>query len=263
MELRQLVRAGKFLAAMLLACAVTMGGTTLPASAVAAEQSKASRELNALFDEYWEWVLVNNPGYATFLGDRRFDDRLGDQSAEAIRKEGVEAKAYLQRATAIDPASLTADERVSRDVFIRDLGSEIEIRTFYGNVPIRVANPVTLQFGPQLGLPALVRATRFSTVAEYEAYLKRLGAIPLFLEQITAQLKAGAANGWTAPRVAVLGVPAQIGAQVVADPTKSAFFAPFRSFPADIPGAEQERRRNAGEAVIRDKVVPAFAALRQ
>ena len=35
----------------------------------------------ALFDEYWEWVLREDPAYATYLGDHRYDDRLADESA--------------------------------------------------------------------------------------------------------------------------------------------------------------------------------------
>jgi len=238
-------------------------GCAFLSAAPARAQGNASKELNALFVEFWEWVLVTNPGYATFLGDRRYNDRLGDQSAAAILKRRAEADGFLRRAQAIDPASLDAADRVSRAVFIADLTNEKEIVSFYGGLAVTNAHPVNQRFGPQFGLPQLVRATPFNSVADYDAYLKRLAAIPLFLEQTTEMLKVGAASGWTPPQVAVKGVPAQIGAQVVADPTKSAFFAPFNKLPADIPAAEQERLRKAGEAVIRDKVVPAYASFRR
>src|SRR6185503_19161968 len=39
--------------------------------------------LDRLADAYWEAHLRRNPTYATALGDRRFDDRLEDNSSEA------------------------------------------------------------------------------------------------------------------------------------------------------------------------------------
>jgi hypothetical protein len=38
-------------------------------------------------------------------------------------------------------------------------------------------------------------------------------------------------------------VPAQIDKQIVSDPEKSSFYAPFKSFPKDILGADQQRLR--------------------
>lgn len=86
--------------------------------------------------------------------------------------------------------------------------------------------------------------------------------MPQFLAQLTEQLRLGAAHGWTPPRVTLARVPDQLASQVVADPTASALYAPFKSFPADIAPAEQERLRRAGEAAIRDDAVPAFRAFK-
>lgn len=242
--------------AVMMVCVLSL--TTTEAHA----QGNAGKQLNSLFSEYWEWVMATNPGFATFLGDGRYNDRLTDQSAAAILKRRAEADEFLRRATAIDPAGLEAQERLSRAVFIRDLTKSKELQRFYGALALTSAHPVNQRFGPQFGLPELVRSTRFTSMADYEGYLKRLAAIPMFLEQTTEMLKTGATNGWTPPRVTVQDVPVQIGAQIVSDPTKSAFFAPFNKFPADIPAPARERLRAAGEAVIRDKVVPAYASFR-
>ena len=39
--------------------------------------------LDQLADDYWSAWLERHPTFATQLGDRRFDDRLDDQSADA------------------------------------------------------------------------------------------------------------------------------------------------------------------------------------
>jgi uncharacterized protein (DUF885 family) len=251
------VRLARAVAAGCLACALAASGL------VARAESRASAELNRAFDEYWEWSLARNPGFATFVGDARYNDRLGDLSADAVLRERAEAAAFRRRVEAIDPAGLTTEQRVSREVFLRDRASRERLEKFFGELPLRNAYPVTQTFGPQFFLPQMVRSTRFASTADYEAYLKRLAAVPVFLDQVTEQLSLGAAHGWTPPRVTVQAVPAQIGAQVVADPTQSAFYAPFRNFPASVPEAERERLRTAGAAVIKDSVVPAFERFRR
>ena len=240
-----------------------IGGALLMAALSAGAQSSASIELNRLFEESWDWVMMTSPVYATFVGDRRFNDRLSDLSPAAVMRDRATGRAFLQRAEAIDPATLTASERVSRSVFIREFKNRQRINQFFGELPLISAYPVTQTFGPQIVLPQLVRATSFNRVDDYNTYLRRLNAVPVFIDQTIDQLRLGAANGWTPPRVALQGIPAQINAQIVSDPTQSVFFAPFKSFPAEVPVAEQARLRKEGEAAIRDAVIPAYVRLKQ
>ena len=43
-----------------------------------------SARLATLAARYWEATLAFSPNLATYLGDRRFDDRLNDRSEPAI-----------------------------------------------------------------------------------------------------------------------------------------------------------------------------------
>jgi len=42
--------------------------------------------LNRLYEDYWEFILKENPTLATYLGDHRYDNWLEDVSAEAYEK---------------------------------------------------------------------------------------------------------------------------------------------------------------------------------
>ena len=65
------------------AAAAAAQGAAAPA--IAQRAAEAAR-LHALFDEAWERTKRDNPEFATYLGDDRYDDRLKDLSSEAIER---------------------------------------------------------------------------------------------------------------------------------------------------------------------------------
>lgn len=90
---------------------------TMPVAA-AAPDAEATRRLHALFDAYWETTAQEYPEWASWRGDPRFDDRLTDASPAArARRDGLE-RDWLARAEGIDPATLGATDRVSREIFL-------------------------------------------------------------------------------------------------------------------------------------------------
>ena len=44
----------------------------------------AGAALHALFDREWEWELTQDPLWASYLGDRRWNDKWPDISAAAL-----------------------------------------------------------------------------------------------------------------------------------------------------------------------------------
>ena len=81
------------------------------------------------------------------------------------------------------------------------------------------------------------------------------------MDQTIALMREGMRRGLVQPKAIMQRVPEQIAKQIVADPTASAFYKPFRSMPATIPPAEQERLRAAARTAIDRTVVPAFRRL--
>jgi uncharacterized protein (DUF885 family) len=233
----------------------------------AAEPAPAQR-LHALFDEYWETLLREAPTYATLLGDTRYDDRLDDASAEAVRRHRAMQVDWVRRLEAIDAAALDETDRTSRAILLYKLKCLVRVGRTVGDLPLEPTpwfgnvTPVTQMNGPQFWLPQVARSTRFAAAADYENYLKRLAAVPAYLQQLTAQLQAGIDSGWMPPRITLRNVPDQLGSLADPEPGHNPLFGPFKAMAAGVPAAEQTRLRQAGEAAIRDSVAPAFAALR-
>lgn len=55
------------------------------------------QQLQSLFDEQWEYEMRVHPEYATALGDNRYNDRLDDESAEAVKAELEQTRKFLAR----------------------------------------------------------------------------------------------------------------------------------------------------------------------
>ena len=252
-----------FAAVALVAALLATHAETLRAQA--APFGDATAQANTLFDEYWQWTLREYPEAATFLGDHRYDDRLADQSAAALARRSAARAAFLRRAAALDASALSPADRVSLRVLRYQLEQAVELDQLCAPLPCNFFEswaPVTQQDGPQFDLPQLVNATRFASVRDYEAYLARLDALPVQLDQLIARMQTGMKLGWMPAKVAVVRVPEQLEAQLDPDPEKNPEYKPFLAFPADIAPADRERLAAAGRRAIKERVQPAFQRLR-
>jgi uncharacterized protein (DUF885 family) len=237
--------------ALVLALALATSGPAL------AQRNEAAR-LHALFDEYWAWVERDNPEYATYLGDDRYDDRLTDLSAAAIARRKAYTQQVLDRLRQFDARRLAGQDAVSLAVLESQLERRVRVASFPAE---RLA--ISQMEGPQLDFALLVKSTRFRTAVDYERYLKRLHALPTQLRQLEALMREGLASGWTFPAVAIQRVPSQIDAWLGDDIERNPAWRPFAAFPAAVPTAEQARIATEGRKAIGDEVVPAFRALKQ
>jgi uncharacterized protein (DUF885 family) len=230
----------------------------LATSAPALAQRNEATRLHALFDEYWAWVERDNPEYATYLGDDRYDDRLTDLSASAIARRKAYTRQVLDRLRQFDARRLAGQDAVSLAV----LKSQLERRVRVAAFPVeRLA--LSQMEGPQLDFALLVKSTRFRNANDYEHYLARLHALPVQMRQMEALMREGLASAWTLPAAAIQRVPSQIDAWLGDDIERNPAWRPFAAFPAAVPAAEQARLATEGRKAIADEVVPAFRALKQ
>jgi len=65
------------------------------------------------------------PTQATYLGIHKYDDRLDDYSHQAVRDEVAAWRKFRERVTAIDPASLNAENRLDREQLLHAIDSRL------------------------------------------------------------------------------------------------------------------------------------------
>lgn len=209
-------------------------------------------DFQVLVDEAWEWQLEQNPVFASSLGDRRHNDRWTDNSLAAIEDRHEQRLAFLDRALAIDPTRLSAEDQLNYELFRRGLQSDIE-----GHQYKAWLMPVSQRGGVQT-LESTAERLRLQTVEDYEDWLARMAAIPEVIDQTMARQEQGRKQGYMPPKVLMQRVPAQISSQTVEDPEDSPFFVVFAEMPASIAQEDQLRLRDTALKIIDDAVVPAY-----
>lgn len=199
-----------------------------------------------------------NPEYATYLGDDRYNDRLTDLSAGAIERRNAYIRKGVAVLDAIDPAAVKGQDRVSLDVLKAQLANAARVQAFAGNELM----PISPTGGPQLDFALLVKSTPFRTAGDYGKYLQRLQALPVQLRQIEALMRRGLATGWVLPVQAISRVPSQFDAWIGADATQNPAWRPFTAFPPETGVPEREHLAAEGRKAIEAAVIPAFRRLK-
>jgi uncharacterized protein (DUF885 family) len=244
----------------LLAAAIAVGLSAPLAQAQAPSQptqvapatNASAKALHALFAEEWERGMRENPEDASWRGDKRYNDRWTDMSQAAIDQRMAGDRQALQRLKAIDRSALSEADRLNYDVFAWDLEKAVERQKYR-----EYLRPVSQRGGVQTA-EGIAEVLPFATVKDYRDWLARMRAIPALIEQNEALMREGAATGNTPPRVLMERVPGQIQSQLVDDPTKSPFYAPFKKFPDAISESERTALQAEAKQVIADTIVPAY-----
>lgn len=238
----------------------------LPVAAAFAAGPAPDKALHAFFEREFRLGLEEFPERATRLGLDGYDDRLTDRSPAAVARRKAHTRAAIAELEAIEPAQLSTQDRVSRDVFLYNLRLEAEENAVYGELPFGTLDsftPVSSTGGPHSGLVGLVKATRFRTARDYENYLKRLDAIPNAIDQHIATMRAGMKSGWMPPAEAMTTATAQFAIFAAPDVQATPLWRPFAEFPREVPEAQRAALASRGEEALSKKVHPAFARLKR
>jgi uncharacterized protein (DUF885 family) len=211
------------------------------------------QQLHSLFDEEWQYELRTSPETATALGDNRYNNRLSDYSAEFYRKDLDESRKFLARFEAFPTEGLSGQDRLSRELMIRNLREQIEGAQFK---PWEMS--VSQNGGPQIELPDLITITPFNSVKDYENYLSRLQQIPRVFEQVTENLRQGMKDHLMPPRFLLEKVAPQAEDVYKKSGESSPFFGPLEKFPSSISSADQDRLRTEALSVINGQIIPAY-----
>jgi uncharacterized protein (DUF885 family) len=222
------------------------------------EEGLAERERLARFvDLSFEHALLTSPEFATAIGHPTGHDRWSDNSLAARERADADARQALAFLRSLDRNELSGVDRLNYDLLRQDFEETVEGQRFPGEYLA-----ISQMGGIHQYLPPTLMRNPARTVADYEAILARLRAVPALVDNVIERLQKGLAAGVTPARVTLAGVPEQLAALQVDDPLTSPFLEPFTRIPQSVPAADRERLTGAAAATFREQIAPAFARLR-
>lgn len=153
-------------------------------AASTADLEARRKALNDLLHEQWEYSMRASPLYASFLGDKRYNDLLDDFSQKQIDDEHEQSRRFLARFQAIDTTGFPEQEVLNRQLMMRDLKMDLDgVRFKPWEMPVNQFN------GVHIDLPQLVNILSFETKKDYDDYIARLRQIPRLFDQTEVQMR--------------------------------------------------------------------------
>lgn len=240
----------------LVLCAVAGSAFAQPKSTGAAPKLPVEQRLKQLHDllnEQWEYTLRTSPEFASILGDKRYNDKLSDFSQAAIDKDLRQTQVFLQQFEAVNTAGFPEQERINRDLMVRNLRQQLEGAKFK-----EWEMPVTQYGGIHIGAPQIVSSLSFSTVKDYEDYIARLKQLPRAFDQTMTQMRNGMRDGLMPPQILLVQVAEQTEGIANQKAEDTPFAQPTAKFPKEFSQADRDRLRAGVVNAIRDQVLPAY-----
>ncbi len=214
-----------------------------------------TEDFHALLDEHWEWTLDNHPETASWLGDKRGNDRWTDLGLQAIEARHVAEREFLRRTYAINADALSDEDRLNHELFRRELQDDVDEFQFNGHL-IPFAHRGGIQ-NPE----NMTNQLSFTTPRDYEDWIARIAALDTRIEQTIALAERGRRDGVMPPKILMQRIPAQIALQVVESAQESPLWNVFENLPESFTPAERESIRAAATDAIEDEALPAFRKL--
>ena len=242
----------------------TSPATARPAAASASAANPAKPApavaLAALAERYYEAQARFEPLNATFFGDNRFDDQLPMTIVPAVRARQFAMLHDVQNALAgIDRSRLSPADLVTYDVLAHELNTLLSFEPLkdyllpmnqMDSMPITLAN-----------LASGTGSQPIATVAQYEAFLKRLSALPEWIDAAIANMRTGMREGIVLPRPLTASLLPQIQALARKSVNDSEFTAPLRRLPDSFDKGERARFNGGYRNVVGNRVLPAVQRL--
>ena len=247
-------------AAMAVAMSIAVSIAVSMTPAAAAAPPPAATALASLAERFYEAQARMDPLGATLAGDNRFDDQLPVDIAPAARAQRFAMyRQTLQQLQAIDKRRLGAADALTWALLERDLRTRIGFERFDDHLqPIHQmgALPVMLATlgGGQAEQP-------IGSVAQYDAYLKRIEGLPAWTEQAIVNMREGMRRRIVQPRPIVAAALAQVRALGAESLSANPFQAPIRNLPAAFSEADRQRLTAAYTEAVEARIAPAMRKL--
>jgi uncharacterized protein (DUF885 family) len=216
----------------------------------------ADSPLAQLAAEYWEGRMQADPIEATLLGDRRYDDRMPDQTPEGHQRDLQRLEGLLGRVNAL-PAQ-TGRDRVTWGALRGEIESDLALRRCYLH-----EWSVDPRDGPQVLYLNLANLQTVTTPEQGRALVARWQKMGPDLDGRIANLRRGLAAGKVATRGSVERVLHQLNDLLGAPTMDWVLAVPGHASHPDWTGADRSALFAGVAEAVDQSIFPAFLRYRE
>ncbi|XP_040565641.1 uncharacterized protein [Lepeophtheirus salmonis] len=197
-------------------------------------------DMDKLFQDFWEWRLLQSPEYASLVGESKYNDGLEDFTLTRFEENVQQCKKFLIKAEELSSTIENDNDRVTLKIFANQLETFIDGSEFQGYF-----YPVCYLEGVQIDFQRLAEWASPKSRKDFEDLIKRYQKFDKYSEQIIEMLKLAVLEGKVYHKISMDGVLSQIERHITpTSPKETVFWKPFESsFPLEmsdlLPKAEQ------------------------
>lgn len=220
----------------------------------------ASKNMNKIFDNYYEERLKLFPLEATAIADNRYNDQLPCDISDAYREKlKLFYQKYLNEISNINREELKGEDGLSHDVFKREMQMQINGLRFHDNlIPFNQFWGMHLTFA-QLGSGDGNQP--FKTVKDCDDFLGRIHGFVIWCDTAVSNMKRGMEQKIVLPKALAEKIVPQLQAMVVRDVKESVFYGPLKKLPDSFSPDDKKRLTDAYTKAISEEVIPAYKKL--
>lgn len=235
-------------------------------SAIACNSNKNDKTsmtgIDAILDNYYEERLKYFPLEATAIADIRYNDQLpADISISYRNKLKDFYKNYLNKISNVEYNSLDWQDKLSYDVFKREMTIQLEGLEFKENLM-----PVNQFWSMHLTFPLLGSGNGnqpFKTVKDYDNFLGRMNDFYSYTDTAIFNMRKGIDEKIVPPKILMEKVLPQLQGIIVTDPMQSIFYSPLKNIPASFSKEDTDRLIDLYRKSIMEKVVASYQKLHE
>lgn len=207
--------------------------------------------ITKLASDYDAWLLAEDPITAGRQGDRAALSKLPEVTPAADARRLAALKTFQARLGAIPAQGLSDNAALNRGYMAWELESRV------GQIQFDTARmPVSSDGGFEDLLNYVASTTPMRSVADAEAWIARLEALPGYYRDNVANARRGIKTGFTQPKPTIDIILARAKAAAVAPIDGDPLLRPFRTRPDGVAADRWAALAARAETVVREKIRP-------
>lgn len=235
--------------------------------------SEPEKPIDEFFEDYYQERLSFNPFEATNIGIEGYNDQFPDIISEEYLDNLKDfSQRYLDEAENYDPADLSEEQAISREVLLWDLRAKIDglnqtpkviASPIYG-LPMFDLLPLTQFLSMNLYMGQLGSGTNaqpFKNAEDYDNWLKRMDEYFVFLNTAKENMIEGIEKGYVWPKILTERMIGQFESQINDPLEEHLYYQPIVNMPDDIDTADRDRLEQEYADMIENRLKPTYSDL--